>query len=190
MLAVDAFVNPMCSPYATPGTISANLKTDGSTYRQCYSWLGPNQPGVNETDPSNPSGCVPDPGGAPPGDSGPETTASKCPAELLSSRPPNLKSSKKSSSPAAATGSGPGSSPTSTLPSVKTPPGTPNVQGALGAVNNAIGAATVPLGGVTQSIPSVPLPSQPQSTAPTSPQNNGAPTAQQTQQLLNYLLSP
>jgi virulence factor Mce-like protein len=190
MLAVDAFVNPMCSPYATPGTISANLRTYASTYRQCYSWLGPNQPGVNETDPSNPSGCVPDPGGAPPGDSGPQTTASKCPAELLSSSPPNLKSLKKSSSPAPATSSGPGSSPTSTLPSVKTPPGTPNVQGALGAVNNAIGAATAPLGGVTQSIPSVPLPSQPQSTTPTSPPNNGAPTAQQAQQLLNYLLSP
>ena len=192
MLAVDAFVNPTCSPYATPGTISANLKTDGAAYRQCYSWLGPNQPGVNETDPTNPSGCVPDPGGAPPGETGPQTTASKCPAELLSSSPPNLKSSKKSSTPAPATGSGSGSgsSPTSTLPSVKTPPGTPSVQGALGAVNNAIGAATAPLGGVTQSVPSVPLPSQPQSTTPTSTPSNGAPTAQQAQQLLNYLLSP
>ena len=188
MLAVDAFVNPICSPYATPGTISANLKTDGSAYRQCYSWLGPNQPGVNETDPSNPSGCVPDPGGAPPGETGPQTTASKCPAEALSTSPPNAKSSKKSkvSTPAAT-----GSSPTSSLPSVPAaPPGTPNVQGALGAVNNAIGAATAPLGGVTQSLPSVPLPSQPQSTTPTSPPNNGAPTAQQAQQLLNYLLSP
>ena len=67
MLAVDAFVNPMCSPYATPGTIAANLKQYGAAYRQCYSWLGPNQQGVNETDPSNPGGCVPDPGGAPPG---------------------------------------------------------------------------------------------------------------------------
>jgi virulence factor Mce-like protein len=188
MLAVDAFVNPICSPYATPGTISANLKTYGSAYRQCYSWLGPNQPGVNETDPSNPSGCVPDPGGAPPGETGPQTTASKCPAEALSTSPPNAKSSKKSkaSTPAAT-----GSSPTSSLPSVPAaPPGTPSVQGALGAVNNAIGAATAPLGGVTQSLPSVPLPSQPQSTTPTSPPNNGAPTAQQAQQLLNYLLSP
>ena len=188
MLAVDAFVNPICSPYATPGTISANLKTYGSAYRQCYSWLGPNQPGVNETDPSNPNGCVPDPGGAPPGETGPQTSVSKCPAEALSTSPPNAKSSKKSktSTPAAT-----GSSPTSSLPSAPAaPPGTPNVQGALGAVNNAIGAATAPLRGVTQSIPSVPLPSQPQSTTPTSPPNNGAPTAQQAQQLLNYLLSP
>ena len=188
MLAVDAFVSPICSPYATPGTISANLKTYGSAYRQCYSWLGPNQPGVNETDPSNPSGCVPDPGGAPPGETGPQTIASKCPAEALSTSSPNAKSSKKAkaSTPAAT-----GSRPTSSLPSVPAAtPGTPNVQGALGAVNNAIGAATAPLGGVTQSLPSVPLPSQPQSTTPTSPPNNGAPTAQQAQQLLNYLLSP
>ena len=84
MLAVDAFANPMCTPYATPGTISANLKPYGAAYRQCYSWLGQNQPGVNETDPSDPSACVPDPGGAPPGETGPSTTASKCPAEALS----------------------------------------------------------------------------------------------------------
>ena len=185
MLAVDAFVNPMCSPYATPGTISANLKQDGAAYRQCYSWLGPNQPGVNETDPSNPSGCVPDPGGAPPGETGPQTSASKCPAELLSTSPPNVKSSKKTNSPAA---TGSGSSSTGVVPStVTTAPGVPSVQNALGAVNKAIGAATAPLGGVTPpSVPSVTPPAQPQ----TSPPNDGAPSAQQAQQLLNYLLSP
>ncbi len=183
MLAVDAFVNPTCSPYATPGTISANLKQDGAAYRQCYSWLGPNQPGVNETDPSNPSGCVPDPGGAPPGETGPTTTASKCPAEALSTSAPNAKSSKKSKTPAA-TGSG-----STTTPSTGTsPPSVPSVQNALGAVNKAIGAATAPLGGVTTpSVPSVTPPAQPQTSQPA---NDGAPSAQQAQQLLNYLLSP
>ena len=34
----------------------------GPSYRQCYSWLGPNQPGVNEPDPSNPSALRPRPG--------------------------------------------------------------------------------------------------------------------------------
>ena len=77
VLAVDAFVSPMCSPYATPATVALALKQYGSAYRQCYSWLGPNQPGVNETDPSNPSAPVPDPGGAPPGESGPSTSASR-----------------------------------------------------------------------------------------------------------------
>ncbi len=180
MLAVDAFVNPMCSPYATPGTISANLKQYGAAYRQCYSWLGPNQPGVNETDPTNPSGCVPDPGGAPPGDTGPATTASKCPAEALSTSPPNAKSSKKSKTPAAANGSG-------SIPTPSTGTSPPSVQNALGEVNKAIGAATAPLGGVTPTVPSVTAPAQPQTS---SPSNDGAPSSQQAQQLLNYLLSP
>jgi virulence factor Mce-like protein len=71
LLAVDAFVDPRCAPYATPTTIAMSLAKYGPSYRQCYSWLGPNQPGVNETDPSNPKACVPDPGGAPPGEHGP-----------------------------------------------------------------------------------------------------------------------
>jgi ABC-type transporter Mla subunit MlaD len=75
LLAVDSFVDPMCSPYATPATIALSLKQYGPAYRQCYAWLGPSQPGVNETDPSDPTACVPDPGGAPPGERGPKTTA-------------------------------------------------------------------------------------------------------------------
>ena len=66
VLAVDAFFSKMCAPYATPATIAMALKQYGPTYRQCYSWLGPNQPGVTTTDPSDPSAAVPDPGGAPP----------------------------------------------------------------------------------------------------------------------------
>jgi hypothetical protein len=77
LLAVDSFVDPKCSPYATPATVALSLKQFGPSYRQCYAWLGPNQPGVNETDRSNPKACVPDPGGAPPGQKGPTTTACK-----------------------------------------------------------------------------------------------------------------
>jgi virulence factor Mce-like protein len=83
MLAVDAFVSSMCSPYATPASIALDLKQDGASYRNCYSWLGPNQPGVNETDPSDPSAAVPDPGGSPPGQSGPKTAASKLTAAMV-----------------------------------------------------------------------------------------------------------
>ena len=54
MLAVDAFANPMCSPYATPGTIAANLKTYGAAYRQCYSWLGPEPAGRQRDRPVEP----------------------------------------------------------------------------------------------------------------------------------------
>jgi virulence factor Mce-like protein len=77
LLAVDSFVDPACSPYATPATIALSLKQFGPAYRRCYAWLGPSQPAVNETDPSNPGACVPDPGGAPPGFHGPKTTACK-----------------------------------------------------------------------------------------------------------------
>ena len=80
MEAIDAFVSPMCGAYATKQTVANNLSQDGSRYRSCYSWLGPNQPGVNEPDPSNPGACVPDPGGAPPGHRGPSPRGAKCPA--------------------------------------------------------------------------------------------------------------
>ena len=91
-LAVDAFVSGMCTPYATQGTIESNLKLFGPAARSCYAWLGPNQPGVNETDPSNPTACVPDPGGAPPGEAGPATTAAACgstPARVPAARQHN-----------------------------------------------------------------------------------------------------
>src|SRR5579884_406640 len=75
MLGVDAFANKDCSPYATPQTIANNIKSDGlNAVRSCYAFLGPNQPGVNEPDPTwnpgqatpaNPSACAPDPGGYP-----------------------------------------------------------------------------------------------------------------------------
>jgi hypothetical protein len=76
-LALDLNVSPMCSPYASPATVAMALKAYGPSYRQCYGWLGPNQPGVNETDPTDPSAKVPDPGGAPPGLFGPTTSAQK-----------------------------------------------------------------------------------------------------------------
>jgi ABC-type transporter Mla subunit MlaD len=84
ILAVDAFVDLSCTKFATPASIAAGLKQDPN-YRRCYSWLGPNQPGVNETDPSDPTACVPDPGGAPPGEPGPKTTACKLSASDTSS---------------------------------------------------------------------------------------------------------
>ncbi|HTU87330.1 MAG TPA: MlaD family protein [Solirubrobacteraceae bacterium] len=184
MLSVDAFASTMCSAYATPSTIASNLKTDGSSYRSCYSWYGPNQPGVNETDPSNPSGCVPDPGGAPPGEPGPKTTAAACPASELTANPPSTsdKANKKSSSSSGtstSTSTTPGSSGLGGTTSGATKP----LQGVLGQVTSSIGAAT---GSVTT--PTVTTPS----VTPSSPSNtsSGSPSASQAQQLLNYLLSP
>jgi virulence factor Mce-like protein len=70
ILAVDSFVN-QCSAYQTGATITSNLALFGPGFRRCYQFLGPNQPGVNERDPTNPTGKIPDPGGAPPGLPGP-----------------------------------------------------------------------------------------------------------------------
>ena len=76
-LAVDAFYSKDCSPYATPASVASGLASDPTGYRNCYSFLGPNQPGVTTTDPSNPSACVPDPGGSMPGTKGAPTSACK-----------------------------------------------------------------------------------------------------------------
>ena len=184
MLAVDAFANTACSPYATPQTIANNLKQDGAAYRQCYSWYGPNQPGVNEPDPSNPNGCVADPGGAPPGEPGPSTTARACPASLLTASPPNKSAKANANSSAPSSSSSPGTgSPGGTLPGVTTP-GKTNLPGVLGQVTQGITGATT-----TATTPTVTTP-----TVPTTPSSNnapsGTPSASQAQQLLNYLLAP
>lgn len=184
MLAVDAFASQMCSPYATPGTVAANLKQYGPAYRQCYSWYGPNQPGVNETDPSNPNGCVPDPGGAPPGEPGPKTTAAACPASLLTTNPPSTsdKANKKSAS-GSSTGSSSGSS-GSAVPGVTTPgTGKTNLPGVLGQVTQGITGATT-----TATVPTITTPSVTPQSSNSAP--SGTPSSSQAQQLLNYLLSP
>ncbi|HEY1510312.1 MAG TPA: MlaD family protein, partial [Solirubrobacteraceae bacterium] len=106
MLAVDAFVDPRCSQYGTLQSVANGIKQYGAKYRECYAWLGRNQPGVNETDPSAPTACVPDPGGAPPGETGPKTSACK----LNASSNPTARSastrSKGSDAKPAAAGSG------------------------------------------------------------------------------------
>jgi len=191
VLAVDAFFSPMCSPYATPATIALALKQYGSAYRSCYSWLGPNQPGVNETDPSDPSAAVPDPGGAPPGDTGPTTDASKLTAAMVQGAESNAKSSKTAqSTPGAANNPSTGTtsttstttttsaSATTTAPSSSSPPA--DVQQTAGQIL----AGTVGATGVGNN-----------AGAASSSSNAGSSTgssssAGQAQQLLNYLLAP
>jgi virulence factor Mce-like protein len=218
-LTVDAFVSAVCTPYATPGTIAQNLKQFGGRYRSCYSWLGPNAPGVNETDPSNPGAPVPDPGGAPPGETGPATTAAKLTAADVSRRDRatvarrrgpargTTGAARPSGSPAAPSGSG-SSSPTNPPASGGTPSPGSGSTGAPSPSPSPAPSPTVPTPGGTG-------PSPPQggglnlqktigqilsvfgsgssgsgspnggSSAPSNSQSGS-----QTQQLLNYLLSP
>ena len=196
MLAVDAFASPMCSSLRDVG----HRRGEPEAVRlpptaSATPWTGPNQPGVNETDPSNPGGCVPDPGGAPPGQTGPQTSAKACPPGAAH---PGAAEHARQAPITAAPKSGSGS-PRPSTPSVPIPNPAPTVQGALGAVTKALGrvtgtttpklptptipGVTVP-GVTTPTTPSVPLPQTPNSSS------SGTPSAQQAQQLLNYLLSP
>jgi ABC-type transporter Mla subunit MlaD len=165
-LAVDAFANPDCSPYASPQSIANNLATDPSATRACYAWLGKNQPGVNETDPSDPSACVPDPGGAPPGHTGPSTSARKC--SPLPTPPTIPSAAKKAGAKSGSSGSATkkvGSTLNQITKQLKNGGNTvkKKLKKTTSTLNSLLGSAT---GGSTSS------------------------TTSQAQQLLNYLLSP
>jgi phospholipid/cholesterol/gamma-HCH transport system substrate-binding protein len=206
VLAVDAFVSPMCSAYATPATVALALKQYGSAYRQCYSWLGPNQPAVNETDPSDPNAPVPDPGGAPPGESGPSTSASRLTAamvrEAINANKKQAASQKSKAGKGKHRGKGKGNSagnpngtnsgtPSSSTPATATPTGSGG-SGGSGSPPVDVGKT---IGQVLQGTvgggpaPSLPTPAVPAPTTSTPSPSSSSPGGT-AQQLLNYLLSP
>jgi virulence factor Mce-like protein len=186
-LALDLQLDSMCSPYATPGTIASNLGMNGASYRHCYDWLGPNQPGVNETDPSNPSGCVPDPGGEPPyAPAGAHPTVSvgcKLAAVRHASTLSTAKSTRKGAS-ARGAGSGAALPPSaSNLPSSAGALAPPGLRQTLTQLVSALGSSLSSQG------------SRHSGTAvsnqhTTSSPSGSAPAPNEAQQLLNYLLSP
>jgi virulence factor Mce-like protein len=176
MLAVDAFVDLRCTPYATPGTIASNLKLFGAaSYRQCYSWLGPNQPGVNETDPSNPHACVPDPGGAPPGERGPSTSACR----LTAADTANAKTAAVRRSAHTQSGSGGGSRGSTSTSRAAGGAGGGNPGGATGTSQGGTSSLGKAVGTILGML----------GLGGGSPQSNTSTSPSQTQQLLNYLLS-
>jgi ABC-type transporter Mla subunit MlaD len=199
LLGVDAFVDKVCSPYATPQTIANNIKSDGlEAVRKCYAFLGPNQQGVTTTDPTwnakdataaNPSACVPDPGGFPvePGYNihyhGTATNACKLQAQAG-----------PASDQTGSTGASGASGPSTT--SGSSPPGATTVNTVKGAVNRTkhtvVSTATQTVqtvlgqlfGGVKGAVSGIT-----KSTGATV--SGGSSTgSNQTQQLLNYLLAP
>jgi len=165
--AINIFVSPSCSAYATPGTVANNLKLSGPSYRQCYAFLGPNQPAVNETDPSNPGACVPDPGGVQPGHQGPATSACKLSSIARSTTLASARTASASHS-AASYGSAPGVDLRSTVG---------QLLGALGGSGSSASSATKPT-------------ATPTSSSSTASSSSAPPSGNQAQQLLNYLLSP
>ena len=186
LLGVDAFYSSMCSNYATPATIALALKQYGAQYRQCYSWLGPNQPGVNETDPSDPSAPVPDPGGAPPGQTGPRTSAARLTAADVNAANAAAAAAKSGSSASTSTSST-STTPASTGATIPT---------SAGSATSGSGSST-PTTGTGPTTPPIDLHKtigQILSTlgggSGSSASTGAAPSTGQTQALLNYLLTP
>ena len=186
ILAVNAFINK-CSPYQSPATVASNLALYGPSFRQCYAWLGPNQPGINERDPTNPSAPIPDPGGAPPGEPGP-TGSITTPLAGATRAVASAKRAKKSHrSSVAAT-----PAPTATTPPPSSGSRTPTTQ----APSSGSGATTLPpasstgspnsLGGTIGQL----LTGLLGKTSSSGSASGGGTPAQQAQRLLNYLLAP
>ncbi|HEY3725723.1 MAG TPA: MlaD family protein [Solirubrobacteraceae bacterium] len=195
VLGVDAFVSTMCSNYATPATIAMAIKQYGPRYRQCYSWLGPNQPAVNETDPSDPSAPVPDPGGAPPGQRGPSTSAARMVADVTRKGSATTTGSHVSNtrgttattpatttaSPNPSSGSSTTSTSTSTAATQGTTPGTTSTTSGGPPINlkKTVGQILAGIGGA---------PAGSGSGAGSQSSSSGSPS--QAQALLNYLMTP
>jgi virulence factor Mce-like protein len=197
-LALDLNISPACSPYATPATIAIDLKLYGARYRDCYEFLGPNQPGVNETDPTDPSAKVPDPGGAPPGLAGPQTDARKLTVADVERANAATRAAIAGASHTALSAAGSGTTdttptttgatttttptptttplPTTSTPTTGTPTATKPAPGIdLGkTVGQILGLLGVGGGGSHSS----------------SSTNNNAPSTSSAQQLLNYLINP
>jgi virulence factor Mce-like protein len=205
VLAVDAFVSPMCSAYATPASIAMAIKQYGAAYRQCYSWLGPNQPAVNETDPSDPGAPVPDPGGAPPGQSGPTTSASRLTAAMVQDAINANKKQGAKHKTKASKGKNKGKGNSAANPSANSPTspaGSGSASGSGSSTGGGSGGPPIDLGKTIGQVlqgtvgggpaPSTPAPVVPAAPTPTTPSASGSSSSAggSAQQLLNYLLSP
>jgi virulence factor Mce-like protein len=174
MLAVDAFVDPACSPYATAATVASGLSSSppgfGPAYRRCYAWVGPNQPGINEQDPSAPHACVPDPGY---GGEGRTPTGPPAPCKLTAA---DVSKSSKAQRDTAATS-------TPSTPATARAPSRAGSSSSLGPpidLHKTLGQILSGLGGVVAGA------------APTGTTSGdgGSSSGNQAQQLLNYLLAP
>jgi virulence factor Mce-like protein len=175
VLAVDGFFSKQCSPYQSPASLALYLKQYGASQRNCYAWLGPNQPGVSTPDPSNPGAAIPDPGGAPPGQRGIATSASRLTAAMVTA---NNKSAQARSAAPSSSSTATSASPTSSSSTTASPAGsTPST----GAPQQTIGQVISGTGMVHKKTANQTNNSGSGSTPPSS---------NQAQALLNYLLAP
>jgi virulence factor Mce-like protein len=172
VLAVDAFYSKMCSNYQSAASLALQLKQYGAAYRQCYAWLGPNQPGLTTTDPSNPGAPVPDPGGAPPGQRGVSPSAGKLTAAMVMSTD---KAARSSSGSSATSGSSGTSSAATAVSSASGSGGSGpaiDLHKTIGQIVSGTGMA------------------HPSPTPSSTPSSGSGVSSSQAQALLNYLLAP
>jgi virulence factor Mce-like protein len=187
-LGVDAFVSQDCSPYATPTSVASNLKSDSATARGCLAWLGPNQTGMNEPDPTDGGVCV-QPGLSPTSaGSGPSKPASCKPEPGADTASANKKAKDKATSkttkgaPTTNTAGSPqSSSSSSSSGSSSSGSGTGSVTSTItSTVSKIVSALT---GGSSSSGGAL-------GTSTSTPNSSSGSAGNQTQQLLNYLLAP
>jgi hypothetical protein len=204
MLGVDAFINGMCAPYATPATVSMNLKQNGTKYRQCYSFLGPDQPGVTTADPSDPGAAIPDPGG---GGRVSSSASAATAADVSTVHTANSRSATKPASTSGASTTGSGSSApagsssgsaSSGGPPINLPktlgqilkggsgPGASTTSAAPAAAKSTTAKSTTGKSSATK--PASPAPSTPSASSATG--SSSGDSGSQTQALLNYLMAP
>jgi virulence factor Mce-like protein len=177
VLAVDAFFSKECSAYQSSGSLALYLKQNGPSQRDCYAFLGPNQPGVTTTDPSNPSAAVPDPGGAPPGKKGLATSASRLSASMVLAH-------EKSGQATPALGAAPGSSSSTSTSASST--STPSSASATSSTPTSSTSGTQQT--IGQIVSGAGMVHKPSGTTTSS--SSAAPSANQAKTLLNYLLAP
>jgi virulence factor Mce-like protein len=204
MLGVDAFTSTSCATYATPATVAMQLKQFGPQYRQCYSYLGPNQPGVTTKDPSDPSATIPDPGGANPGVSktgGPSsplasTAKAKAKSANPGSKPSATKPASTTSTPSSTTPASSGSSGSSSTTSPTSAPGSGanggppiNLPKSLGQILSGIGGGSGSGSSSAAKAPAAPT-AAPSTTGSSSTNGSSGGGTGQAQALLNYLLTP
>jgi virulence factor Mce-like protein len=190
VLAVDAFFSKQCSPYQSSASLALYLKQYGASQRDCYAFLGPNQPGVTTSDPSNPGAAIPDPGGAPPGKKGLATSASRLTASSV------LANDKAAhATPALAAGSGSGSNSTSSTSASSTAtPSTTSSSSSASATSSTSSTASPAssTSGSQQTIGQIVSGTGMvhKTNSTTSSSTGSAPSANQAKTLLNYLLAP
>src|SRR5262249_36492885 len=137
---------------------------------------------VNERDPSNPSACVPDPGGAPPGHRGPSTSAPACQPGPSADTTRALGTGK--SSDAASSGSGPASR-SARGSSASSSGGSGSSSGGGGLnLSHTLGRIVGTVSGASH------RKRQPTRTPSSSGGGSGGGPGNQTQALLHYLLAP